>query len=101
MSTFSNVACVGMHFRGAAAVQAAAALSEGDTLDLRREPDNAYDSNAIQVYLEDLHLGYVERDQAAWIAPLIDDGGTAEATVTSLEQRGKNIHPILTIEVHP
>jgi hypothetical protein len=99
MTTFPNVACVGMHFRGPAAVDAAAQLEPGSTLTLIREPDNAFDAYAIKVMLEDLHLGYIERGQAAWISPLLDDGSEATATVTHIEQRGKNHHPILTIEV--
>lgn len=99
MPSFPSVACVGMHFRGSNAVSAAAALEPGDRLTLEREPENPYDAYAIKVLLEDLHLGYIERGQAAWISPLLDEGATAETTVTHLEQRKNNIHPILQIEV--
>ncbi len=56
---------------------------------LIREPDNAADSNAIAVYVEDVHvrrryhsLGYVPREVAKVIAPLIDGGATFVAYVS-------------------
>ena len=99
MTTFPNVLCVGMHFRGATAVEAAAALEAGDTVTLEREPENAYDAYAIKVMLAEIHIGYVERGQAAWISPLIDDGAAATATVTGHETRKNNVHPVLEIVV--
>lgn len=100
MPTFPNVRCVGMHFRGPAAVEAAAALTPHQSqLMLEREPDNAYDAYAIKVMLEDIHLGYIERGQAAWISPLLDDGAEATVEVTGHAHEKNNIYPILTIEV--
>jgi len=50
-------------------------------IDLVREPDNKYDANAIQVLAEGndgyKHVGYVSRDLAARLAPLLDAGATA------------------------
>lgn len=97
MTTFSSVACVGMHFRGALAVETAAALEPGALLTLEREPDNAYDAYAIKVMLNDIHLGYIERGQACWISPYMDEGGEPTCTVMRLETRRNNVHPILEI----
>lgn len=104
MTQFPNVLCVGMHFRGPAARDVAAALTPGDTVLLEREPDNAFDAYAIRVLVPDgdeppFHIGYIERGQAAWISPLIDDGATATAEVTGVEQRKNNLHPVLVIHV--
>jgi hypothetical protein len=99
MPTFPNVLCVGMHFRGGGAKDIAAALTPGDTVRLEREPENQFDAYAIKVLVEDMHIGYIERGQAAWISPLIDDGDEATAVVTGHEERKNNLHPVLRIEV--
>ncbi len=44
---------------------------------LEREPDNRYDKNAIKVLAgstEEYHIGYVPRDKAEIIAPMLDRG---------------------------
>jgi hypothetical protein len=99
MPDFPNVLCVGMHFRGQAAVNAASLLTPESPVRLEREPDNAFDAYAIKVMLEDIHIGYLERGQAAWISPLLDDGAEATAELTGKVQRGNNLHPIFTIHV--
>lgn len=99
MTTFPNVLCVGMHFRGAAAVDVAANLEVDSSVNLVREPENQYDAYAIKVLVEDIHIGYIERGQAAWISPLMDEGGTATATITGHETRKNNVHPLLEIVV--
>lgn len=58
----------------------------GSKFVLEREPTNEYDENAIRVLLSVrkgahlLDLGYVPRQRAAEIAPLMDAGGEFEAT---------------------
>lgn len=52
------------------ALQALAACSDGKELLLVREPTNKYDPNAIQVVML---LGYVKKEQAAKLAPTMDD----------------------------
>lgn len=101
MSTFPDVQVVGMHFRGPDAKEAAASLEPGTMLRLEREPDNQYDPNAIKVFFESLWIGYIERGQAAWIAPLMDEGATPTCTVTEVREieagRKTNLHPIVSI----
>lgn len=99
MPTFPNVRVVGMHFRGGGAKDVAAAMSEATPITLEREPDNQFDAYAIKVLIENFHIGYIERGQAAWISPLMDDGDEAAATFTHHEEVKNNLHPILTIEV--
>lgn len=48
--------------------------SAGDPAELRREPDNAFDRNAIAVYVRGRQIGYVPADVAETIAPGLDSG---------------------------
>jgi hypothetical protein len=98
MRTFPQVRVVGMHFRGGSAKDVAAALDPGDTVTLEREPDNEYDAYAIKVLVSDMHIGYIERNMAAWISPLIDQGWSAVGIVTGHEQRKNNLHPLLDVK---
>lgn len=41
---------------------------------LLREPENAYDSNAIRVEIAGFFLGYIPKDVAKRLAPLMDEG---------------------------
>lgn len=45
---------------------------EGTPLSLEHESDNPYDKNAIKVYYEYDHIGYISRDLAEDLAPLVD-----------------------------
>ena len=49
-------------------------ISEGARLTLHREPHNYYDENAIAVFADNHQVGYVPREQAAELAPLMDAG---------------------------
>lgn len=99
MTTFPNVACVGMHFRGGGAKELADMIDETTEVTLEREPDNQYDAYAIKVMIADQHIGYIERGQAAWISPLLDEGAVARVEYASHEQRGKNNHPLFNIHI--
>lgn len=75
-----------------------AGLRAGAPLELRREPGNAHDPNAIAVHYGNLQLGYFNRRIAAHIAPLLDAGTRYRAVVASLtggsdsaKHRGVNI----------
>lgn len=60
-------------------------LIEGDPVTLEREPDNIHDSNAILVLgQDDCELGYVPREEACDLAPLLDAGAEAETNVRRL-----------------
>lgn len=59
-------------------------MSTGASLELRRESNNQYDPNAIAVHYGNLQLGFLKKDLAAHIAPLIDAGARYRAHVASL-----------------
>lgn len=47
---------------------------EGDELDLEHEFDNPYDENAIMVYHDSVHIGYLSRDLAKKLVDDVDAG---------------------------
>lgn len=51
-----------------------AGLTPGAELELRRDPHNAFDANAIGVYYGALHVGFLRKQIAKHLAPLIDGG---------------------------
>lgn len=76
-------------------------LVEGDTVILEREPDNPRDANAVLVLGDDdCELGYLPREKAQDIAPLLDAGAEAEAIVARLwETPAGQTVPILRVKV--
>jgi hypothetical protein len=65
--------------------QAHAALTQGEDLILRRQPDNRFDSKAIEVFTRNgSKLGYVPRSDNAVLSALMDDGRRLRARITAL-----------------
>ena len=63
-------------------------LDVGDSVELEREPDNRHDPNAILILSESGdELGYVPREHARVMAPLLDAGADYEASVKKLWER--------------
>lgn len=50
-------------------------IKEGAAALLIREPDNAFDPNAIMVWVDDRHVGYLAGKQIKELAPYIDANG--------------------------
>lgn len=61
-------------------------LKVDDVLKLIRDPDNQYDPNAVGVHLmkESTRIGYIPKDTAITIAPLLDEGITVHAIVAEI-----------------
>jgi hypothetical protein len=70
--------------------------TEGDRVWLEREPDNAYDGNAILVHTDDgEELGYVPRDLARDVAPQLDDEARQDLRIKkTLEARAGYVIPV-------
>ena len=69
-------------------------------LDLVREPDNAYDSNAIMVLYEGHHLGYIPKALNEGMAALMDRGEVLLAHVDEVRISPKDPYkPGLVIHV--
>lgn len=92
MKTESDLA--GLRFRPAAVREIAHALKAGTELELVRAPDNQYDPNAIEVRLDGVMLGFIQRTVAAHLAPVIDAGERHQCVVKTESSNG----PILAIE---
>jgi len=72
-------------------------LRVGTELDLRRQPENPHDSNAIAVYYGALHLGFIRKEIAKHLASPMDSGARYRARVESLtgggeRHRGVNVY---------
>ena len=66
-------------------------LQEGCAVQLRREADNQYDPNAIALYYQDQQIGYLKRELAKNLAPVIDQGTVYQAVVSQITGgEGKN-----------
>lgn len=66
-------------------LRVARAVSKGTELDLVREYDNPFDRNAIQVRLNGISIGYIERPLAQVLAPDMDTGIRVRAVAVSVE----------------
>ena len=64
----------GANFRPAECKEHLKSLGAGDELDVVRDADNQYDANAVALYHSDLHLGFVAKETAEELAPLLDEG---------------------------
>ena len=72
-------------------------LQRGAPLELRREPGNKHDENAIVVYAGQHKIGHVERDWAAVAAPKMDDG--VKVTAKYLRHNEHHRHPWVFISL--
>lgn len=98
--TFTEILVVGMHFRERDGVPAKSIVQNfipPVELQLEREPENPFDSYAIKVLFEGQHIGYIEADSAAFIAPYMDEGTEFRCVVDNLIERKRNLHPQVTI----
>lgn len=90
-----------MHFRGQEIKALVSNFMPPVGLLLEREPMNPHDSMAIKVLYDTdsgpVHIGYIERDRAAFIAPYMDNGIAFTCTCVDLEARKNNLHPICNI----
>jgi HIRAN domain-containing protein len=85
----AGVAGAGRHHADALQTKAA---EPGNRLELRRDPDNPHDPNAIAVLAGGEQVGWVPRELAAELAPQID-AGTPWSAVVLREQRGSPRDP--------
>lgn len=100
-----DVTIVGTKYDDSADIWLAAKSDPDCVIELSREHDNDYDENAIAVYVDGEHAGYVPRNVAKKLAPLMDDG--AELAVIGRKIKGYEnadgedcVNVTLTVEVH-
>lgn len=124
MTIFEDAYVVGMYHRGAQVRDIVSTFDGTETLTLKREPDNRFDAYAIQVYYQDIHIGYINsapigtssEGTAAWLAPeldalieqngvepnedgLLDVPSSVEVTISHFDLIKNNNHPVLRIVV--
>lgn len=63
------------------------AVKPGSPLELRRQPDNEHDPNAIAVHAGGAQVGWVPREVAAELAPELDQGRPLSALVLREQRR--------------
>ncbi len=68
-------ALVATKFRGQRAIEIVRSLKHGDPVTLMREPENPHDPNAVAVWAQDHHCGFVPAAQSKKLAPFIDANG--------------------------
>ena len=80
----------GTYFRGTEIQAVSDSLNEGAALEVRREADNKHDEYACSVHFQDLHIGYIQAEDAGAVSYYLDDfeGVTAlPASVAGREDR--------------
>jgi HIRAN domain len=72
---------VGMQFRPDGTEAMVRALPDGAEVTLVREPTNGFDPNAVQVWVDDKHVGYIPKRENQTLAKTMDEKGKfAEVT---------------------
>jgi hypothetical protein len=69
---FYLLQCFVAGFRFHSGMQHLDQMKEGELLDLRREPDNAYDDSAIALYWNELKIGYIPKEENTLLSRLLD-----------------------------
>lgn len=88
---------VGVTYEGRQSV--IAAMSEFDELDLVRNRNNERDKNAIAVFYEDDQIGFLCRELAEKLAPLMDDGNEFSCEVSEITGGGSGLSYGVNIEI--
>jgi len=79
-----SVAGAGRHHADALASDA---VGPGKSLELRRDPENEHDPNAVAVHAGGAQVGWVPREVAAELAPELDEGRPWSALVLREQRR--------------
>lgn len=74
-------------------------IKEGDTLELRREPDNIYDSFAIEIFYKGFKMGYIAAYENIVLANMLDAGVKLSAFVSKI-RNNRIIYEALAICVY-
>lgn len=77
----------------------ASRLVADDNVVIMRDYDDLSDRNALEAYVNDRHVGYIERHVAQYLAPLIDAGMQISAHVVSVERSGDDTSPLVRIKL--
>lgn len=89
-----TVTMVGATFRPAEAKNIVRNLSIGDRVKLIADPDNEYDSTAVAVYSDDIHIGFIPKESNSALFAVLIDGAEISAEIVAFEN---TLKPVLEI----
>lgn len=79
-----------------------AKAAPGRRIRLRREPENPHDANAIAVFNHrGVQVGYLPREEAAWLAPLLDQGAVRIGGRAAKAADGYTLDVTLIVRARP
>lgn len=89
-----TVTMVGATFRPVEAKEIVRSLTIGDRVQLEAHPDNEYDSTAVAVYSDDVHIGFIPRDSNSALFERLMNGEEIDAEIVAFEN---TLKPVLEI----
>jgi hypothetical protein len=89
-----TVPLVGATFRPTEAKEIVRGLHIGDKVQLQADPTNEYDSTAVAVYYDDVHIGFIPRDSNSALFAVLMDGAEISAEIIAFEN---TLKPVLEI----
>ena len=70
-----------------------------EKIELRRNPDNKYDQNAIMVMLRGVQIGHIDRDSAKVISPNLSKSKSYKCKILDFDKDSYHIRIIVSLEV--
>ena len=67
-------------------------LNSGANLELRLEPENPHDENAVEIYSSAGKIGYINRDLAVYISTLLADDVRVDVKVSEITGGGNGMY---------
>lgn len=89
-----TVPMVGAPFRPAEAKEIIRGLHIGARVQLVADPDNEYDSTAVAVYSDDVHIGFIPKESNSALFAVLMDGAEISAEIIAFEN---SLWPVLEI----
>src|ERR1044072_5577859 len=94
-SEMLTVPMVGATFRPAEAKEIIRGLHIGAQVQLVADPNNEYDSTAVAVYSDDVHIGFVPKESNSALFAVLMDGAEISAEIIGFES---TLKPVLEIQ---
>ena len=95
-----SAAIVGMRFRAEVTDEDLDNLGRY-RIELEREPENTHDTNAVKCVANGKHIGYINRDMALTISPLLTEGAPYEIAVIERYKQSVAIELIFEVADKP
>lgn len=100
-SKMLTVPMVGATFRPAEAKEIVRGLHIGNRVQLQADPDNEYDSTAVAVYSDDVHIGFIPKESNSALFTVLMDGAEISAEIIAFENSLKPVLEILFDQMNP